>query len=114
MATITVSRPAVTVDEVAVALRHHLGSGYEVRMDPATDADRLRAGRGSARVLRAGVTVSHEGDQTSLRVQAGGLGLPLQLINRAWIVPKVAAALQVVPDRPRQNTSPSRPARTPS
>ncbi len=98
MATVTVSRPDVSLAEVADTLRLSLGGRYQVRTESRMGGDeRLTVARGPARVLRATVTISRQGEQTALHVHSGGLTLPLQLLHRTWIVPEVLGALRSAP-----------------
>lgn len=102
MATVSVSRQDLTADEVAEALRQGLGPRYQVRTrgsgrSSVDDPGRLTVGTGSARVFRARVTITWRGDQTTLHVSPGGLTLPLRLVNRVWIVAKVAQVLRAAP-----------------
>jgi hypothetical protein len=96
MATITLPRPDVTTDQIAGALRQGLGPRYHVGID-SDKTDRLTVGRGSARVFRARVTISRQGNQTALTVHSGGLTPPLQIVNRVWIVTRVVSALRNAP-----------------
>lgn len=108
MATITLARTNVTVEEVAEALRQGLGSRYQVLAGVAmghvpfgrvrdAEADTIVVGRGKARIFRAEVTISRQGEQTRLHVHGGGLSALFKLVNLVWIVAKVSRVLRAAP-----------------
>lgn len=97
MATITVSRPDVTAEEVADALRQGLGARYHVRADGDAEPGRVTVTHASLPVFRAGVSMSRQGDQTSLTVSPWGLSLALRIANRYWMTGKVTRALRSAP-----------------
>lgn len=93
MPSIVVPRPDLTIDEVAGALRQGLGDRYQVRGDEG-ESDQLTVGRGPGRLFRARVAVSYQDAGSTLHVSAGGFSLLLRIINRWWLVAKVAGALR--------------------
>jgi hypothetical protein len=99
MATITIPRADLTTDEVAELLQKGLGAGYTVRTgghgsQPVDESDRLTVGTGSARVFRAKVTITRQGNQTTVHVSPGGFTPPLRIINQVRIVAKVSRLLR--------------------
>jgi hypothetical protein len=107
--TIIVPRSNVTTDEVSEALRQGLGPRYKVLPgtgmnwnpvgSPRSDKpDKVVVGTGSTRLFRAEVTISSRAGQTVLHVIAGGISLPLRLINGFWIARKVRQVLLTAPD----------------
>jgi hypothetical protein len=108
MFTITVPRSDVTSDEVTDALRHGLGSRYNVLPGTKVNCwnpvggprpdhpDTIVVGTGSTRLSRAQVRISHATGETLLHVSPGGIGL-LTLINRLWIVRTVRQVLRAAP-----------------
>ena len=108
MRTITVPRDDVTIEEVSEALRQGLGPRYKVLPgmgmnwnpvgNPRPDKpDMVVVGTGSTRLFRAEVTISSRSGQTVLHVIAGGISLPLRLINGFWIARKVRQVLETAP-----------------
>jgi hypothetical protein len=108
MPTIIVPRPDVTIEQVSDALRQGLGPRYNVLPgkgmnwnpvgNPRPDhPDKIVVGAGSTRLFRAEVVISWRTGQTFLHVIAGGISLPLRLINRFWIARKVEQVLQAAP-----------------
>ena len=108
MFTITVPRSDVTSDEVADALRQGLGPRYNVL--PGTGVnwnpvggprpdhpDTIVVGKGSTRLFRAQVRISHDAGETILHVTPGGLGWP-RVTNWLWIVRKVREVLRAAPN----------------
>jgi hypothetical protein len=109
MPTITVPRADVTIEEVSEALRQGLGPRYKVLPgmgmnwnpvgNPRPDhPDMIVVGTGSTRLFRVEVKISPRSGQTLLHVIAGGIGLPLRLVNRFWIAEKVRRVLRSAPD----------------
>jgi hypothetical protein len=108
MSTITVPRSDVTSDEVADALRHGLGSRYEVLPGTGVNCwnpvggprpdhpDTIVVGTGSTRLSRAQVRISHDAGETIMRVSPGGIGL-LTLTNRLRMVRRVRQILRAAP-----------------
>jgi hypothetical protein len=108
MSTITVPRSDVTSDEVADALRQGLGPRYNVlpgkgiNWNPAggprpDHPDTIVVGKGSTRLFRAQVRISHDAGETILHVTPGGLGWP-RVTNWLWIVRKVREVLRAAPN----------------
>jgi hypothetical protein len=108
MSTITVPRADVTTEEVSEALRQGLGPKYNVLPEmgmnwnpvgnPRPDhPDMITVGTASTRLFRAEVKISQRSSQTVLHVIAGGITLPLRLLNRFWIAEKVRRVLQAAP-----------------
>jgi hypothetical protein len=105
MFTTTVARADLSVEEVAEALRRGLGSGYHVLPGVAVNLnpvgqprpdhpDEIVVGRGSDRVFRAQVRLSHRTEETVLHVRAGGLTLVPWLVNRVWVARRVQRVLR--------------------
>jgi hypothetical protein len=99
------ARPNVTTEEIAEVLRQGLGDGYTVlagtgmNWNPvgaprADKPDMIVVGKGSTRLFRAEVTISRSPDKAVLHVIAGGIGLPLRLLNRFWIADRARRCLQ--------------------
>jgi hypothetical protein len=108
MRTVTVQRADVTTEEVGEVLRRGLGPKYNVLTGvgmnwnpvggPRPDhPDMVTVGTGSTRLFRAEVTISRGPGGTALRVIAGGISLPLRLLNGLWIARKVRQALVASP-----------------
>lgn len=108
MSTITVPRSDVTSDEVVEVLRRGLGPQYNVLPGvgvnwnpfggPRPDhPDTIVVGKGSTRVFRAQVRISHDAGQTVLHVFPGGLTGPPRLINRFWVTRRAAQVLRAAP-----------------
>jgi hypothetical protein len=108
MSTVTIPRADVTTEEVSEALRKGLGPKYNVlpgmgmNWNPVGNPrpehpDMIAVGAGSTRLFRAEVKVSQRAGQTVLHVIAGGITLPLRLLNRFWIAEKVRRVLQASP-----------------
>jgi hypothetical protein len=108
MRTVTVPRSDVTTEEVGEALRRGLGPKYNVLTGtgmnwnpvggPRPDhPDLVTVGTGSTRLFRAEVTISRGSSETVLHVIAGGISLPLRLLNGFWIARKARQALQAAP-----------------
>ena len=108
MSTITVPRSDVTSDEVADALRQGLGPRYNVlpgkgiNWNPAggprpDHPDTIVVGKGSTRLFRAQVRISHDAGETILHVTPGGLGWP-RVTNWLWIVRQVREVLRAAPN----------------
>jgi hypothetical protein len=108
MRTITVPRDDVTIEEVSEALRQGLGPRYNVLPGmgmnwncfgkPRPDRpEMIVIGRGSTRLFRAQVRISHEAGETILYLSPGGWwGWP-RVTNAFWIARKVRQALETAP-----------------
>ncbi|MGD0386070.1 MAG: hypothetical protein ABSB73_08030 [Solirubrobacteraceae bacterium] len=106
--TITVPRSDVTTEEVSEALRRGLGPRYKVLPGmgmnwngfgkPRPDhPDMIVIGRGSTRLFRARVRISHEAGESILSLSPGGWwGWP-RVTNAFWIARKVREALLTAP-----------------
>ena len=116
MSTITVPRSDVTSDEVAEALRQGLGPRYNVLPGTAVNwnpvggprpdhPDTIVVGAGSTRMFRAQVRISTDVGKTILHVTAGGISLPLRLINRFWIARSVSQVLSAALNTPQDVTA---------
>jgi hypothetical protein len=108
MLSITVSRPDLTAEEVADALRQGLGRTYNVLPGEAKNwnpvgsprpnhPDSVVVGTGSNRLFRAQVRLSRRPGETILHVSPGGIGPAPRLINGLWIVRKVLKVLRAAP-----------------
>lgn len=108
MSTITIPRPAVTTTELSEVLRQGLGPRYNILPgtgmnwnpvgNPRADQPaKITIGIGSTRLFRAEVTITPCSRQTTIRVVAGGISLPVRLTNRLWVAEKVRRVLQAAP-----------------
>jgi hypothetical protein len=108
MRTVTVQRTDVTTEEVSEALRQGLGPRYNVlpgvgmNWNPVgsprpNHPDIITVGTGSTRLFRAEVTISRRSGDTVLHVIAGGISLPLRLLNGFWIARKARVAISADP-----------------
>jgi hypothetical protein len=108
MATITIPRPDVTIEEVTDALRQGLDPKYNVlpgmgiNWDPVGNArpghpDTIVVRPGSNRFFRAQVKLVRNCGETTLHVSPGGIGPVPRISNRFGIVRKVLQALHDAP-----------------
>ena len=108
MPALTVPRSDITADELGELLRQGLGPRYTVlpgkgmNWNPVgapqpDEPTKIVVGIGSARLLRAEVTMTPQSGQTSLHVIAGGITPPLRLANELWIAQKVRRVLRTAP-----------------
>jgi hypothetical protein len=108
MSTITLTRPDVTIEQVADALRQGLDpkynvlSGVGVNWNPVGDVrpnhpDSIVIRPGANRFIRTQVKLSRDSGATTLHVSPGGLTATSRLTNRFGLDRKVLQALRDAP-----------------
>jgi hypothetical protein len=108
MATITVPRQDVTLEEVCKVLRDGLGDGYNVlpgmgmgqsaiRGPHPAQPDTILVGTGGNRFFKAEIKIVGRAGQTVIRISPGGLVVP-RIINSFGIARKTRDVLAASPD----------------
>jgi hypothetical protein len=107
MSNVTVPRANLTTEEVVSALRDGLGDSYNVLPGKAMgrtmyqaehdgDPNTIVVGTGENRIVKAQVTITPRGEQTELRINAGGLSWDW-IMNSFGVAQKVKKVLESSP-----------------
>lgn len=103
MSTVTVSRADLSTEEVVTVLRNDLRADYNVLPGMAIGQlafqglkqgrpNTIAVGTGDARLIKAQVTITPQGGQTTLRIRPGGITID-RLVNTFTVAREIRRVL---------------------